>query len=227
MDLNVINNLEELYRIQKNNFKKISVDLEGENLCRNGKIIFIQIFAIELDVVYIIECNYFKKSDIKEVLGPIFNDENIKKYMFDCRCDVDALYHQYGIELKGVIDVQLYEVGYRIFFGQNNKYYHGLAKILRDYKQKLGLREYHLDIKEKISNRFREKNFQLDIHDNEVLEYLLIDILYLEKLYFIFHPNNSFFDIIENKIKNETKNRQNIWKLDNFVNNKSMAISVI
>ena len=92
-------------------YNAISIDLEGNNLCRTGQIYTIQIFIPSLNEAYIFDCRKLEKSYVIQCFQNILADNNIKKYIFDCRSDADALYHQYGLRLNNVIDVQLYEAG--------------------------------------------------------------------------------------------------------------------
>ena len=120
MNKTVINNFEDICNfktiIKAYNSNEFALDLEGENLCRDGKINFIQLFFIQIEKIFIFNCSLLGKIEIQNVLKPILENENNLKYMFDCRSDSDALYHQYEIKLKGVIDVQLFEIGYRESF---------------------------------------------------------------------------------------------------------------
>ena len=43
----------------------------------------------------------------------VLEDPRITKLMFDCRVDSDALFHQHGVALRGVFDVQLADVASR------------------------------------------------------------------------------------------------------------------
>ena len=98
------------------------IDLEGEDLSRNGTIAIMQLKVHSIDQVYLVDV---------EVLGaaafstPASNDDNnftmktvlesadIWKIFFDVRNDSDALYSLYGINLAGVQDLQLMEVAAR------------------------------------------------------------------------------------------------------------------
>lgn len=207
---------------------KFSVDLEGDDLSRYGKVNLIQVYAIETNQIYIFECKNLSKKDVKSALRPLCEEKNVAKYMFDCRRDIDALYHQYGIKTKGVLDVQLYEVGFRKSSGfGGNKFYHGLYKILKTYKDQLGLSDAHLSVKEKINKQFKQDKFQLDLSEPEVLEYLKIDIFYLEKLFQIFSAQ-ILSKKIKESIEKETEMRENIWRspMQNAKSEK-MAISAI
>ena len=92
-------------------YSTISLDLEGHNLCRHGEIYTIQVFIPSLQLAFIFDCRKLDKSDVVKCFKRILSDSDIKKYMFDCRSDADALYHQYGLVLNNVIDIQLYEIG--------------------------------------------------------------------------------------------------------------------
>ena len=46
-------------------------------------------------------------------LKAVLEDPKTTKLMFDCRVDSDALFHQHGISLRGVFDVQLADVAAR------------------------------------------------------------------------------------------------------------------
>lgn len=98
--------------VQSSNFSEYSVDLEGQ-LHRDGHIDYITIYIPNEDLSFIFDCNELSHGQIKHVLNRILNNDSIIKYVFDCRSDSDALYHLYDIMLVNVIDVQLYEIGYR------------------------------------------------------------------------------------------------------------------
>ncbi len=206
---------------------EFSVDLEGDNLCRNGKINYIQLYVIQTDQVFIFNCSCLEKSDVKSALGPLFEQKSISKYMFDCRSDVDALYHQYDIKLNGVVDVQLYEIGFRKCNGQQRtRFYHGLYKTLSEYGHQLSITRNQLAIKDRYSMQFKQKNFLLNVNDPDVLEYLRIDIIYLKKLYQIFNSKVGHGNI-RMKIERETESRQNTWMKPHYVNDRTFAISAI
>ena len=37
----------------------------------------------------------------------ILENQAVQKLLYDVRCDSDALYHQYGVRLGGVMDLQI------------------------------------------------------------------------------------------------------------------------
>ena len=211
--------------------KSISVDLEGERLCRNGRITKIQIYLPEKKLLFIFDCSKLNVDELKNVLKPIFESGAIKKYFFDCRADVDALYHQYGINLVNVIDVQLFEIGYRKSIQKNyNTYgenrYSGLYNCLKFWSKRLEITQKELDIKKEICNQFNEKKYDMDLNDEKVKLYLAIDVIYLDKLAKTFSNKIKSKDIIDS-ISAETKKRVDIWQKVEYLSDKSNAISVI
>jgi exonuclease 3'-5' domain-containing protein 1 len=224
-DSNDILNFEK--KLLTNNFREYSVDLEGERLCRHGRILNIQLYIIETNEMFIFECLKLSIPEMKRVLDPIFDNASILKYMFDCRSDVDALYHQYNIKLSGVVDIQLYEIAYRKCNGMGtSRYYNGLFKTLTEYASSIDISEKDLQIKKKYSDQFCQKNYELNLNDIDVLKYLSIDVLYLKKLYVIFNQKIGYGKM-RNKIESETELRQNCWQKGEFVNDRSNAISAI
>ena len=231
MDVKIIGKSEDILdfnnMISMQHSREYSVDLEGDNLSRHGKINYIQIYAVATNKIFIFDCANLEKNEVTRVLSPIFGDASITKYMFDCRLDVDALYHQYGIRIAGEIDIQLYEIAYRKCSGQgNSNYYNGLWKILSAFHSQVGISSADLGIKEKYSKQFKKNNYALDLNDNDVVRYLAIDIIFLDKFFNIFNPKIGNGKIRERIVK-ETENRQNYWQKSEIVNDKSCAISAI
>jgi hypothetical protein len=83
MDITVLNNLEEINKfrqiIENNNLNELSIDLEGDDLCRHGKISFIQLFINQIEKVFIFNCSLLDKTEIKSVLKPILESERCFK----------------------------------------------------------------------------------------------------------------------------------------------------
>jgi hypothetical protein len=82
-----------------------------------------------------------------------------------------------------------------------------------------------LEIKDKINMQHRYKNYEVDLESSEMLKYLLIDVYYLERLFNIFVKRIAAH--LLRKIKEETIRRQDIWKKDSFVNDRSNAVSAV
>jgi exonuclease 3'-5' domain-containing protein 1 len=233
IDFRVVNDQQSLtkFKYQQSSCQSISVDLEGENLCRDGRITVIQIYMPQNNLVYLFDCIKLSKNELTMILKPIFESNRITKYFFDCRADVDALYHQYGINVMNVIDVQLYEIGYRKSvqhrYNQNGlNYYSGLYASLKNWSKRLKITEKELKIKEEFCNRFNEKKYDMDLNEENVKWYLAIDVIYLDKLAKIFSNKIKSNAIVES-ILAETQNRVEIWKKPIFARDNSKAISVI
>ena len=52
-------------------------------------------------------------------LKKLLESEHLLKVTFDCRADSDALWHQYGVRLTNVLDVQVYEQAVRLSDGDS------------------------------------------------------------------------------------------------------------
>jgi ribonuclease D len=205
---------------------EISVDIEGDRLCRHGCINLIQIYMPQVETVFIFDCKVLDLKVLKNSLRPALNSESVTKYMFDCRSDVDALYHQYDISLCKVIDVQLYEVGFRKCTGNQSSYYKGLYATLCEHGTDIGIERSDLEIKKTVGDRFKNKNYNMNLNDEEIIKYLCIDVAYLHKLYSKFRPKIGSGNIYK-KILKETNARENIWKTPIFITDSSRARSVI
>ena len=223
----IINNSSDLYKFTNDSFDELSVDIEGDNLCRDGKIFTIQVFAPKSNKFFLFDCKKLSMDDVRSSLNSVFASNSIKKYFFDCRSDIDALYHQYNIQLNNVIDVQLYEVGFRKCNGiSRTRFYCGLKKTLETYSHEVGVTKYELEIKDKISNQFRSNIYDINLDDQNVLKYLEIDVVYLPKLYNLFFNKIGRGRVFQS-IQTETEQRIKIWMKPVFINSKSNAISAI
>ncbi|XP_070613244.1 piRNA biogenesis protein EXD1 isoform X5 [Erythrolamprus reginae] len=85
-----------------------SIAAEGVNLCRHGKLSWLQIATkhqVFLFDVFVLGAQVFKNG-----LKMILEDPNILKVIHDCRWLSDCLSHQYGIMLSNVFDTQVADV---------------------------------------------------------------------------------------------------------------------
>ena len=88
---------------------------EGLNLSREGKLCVIQVATPKH--VFVIDVCAFPADD-PDLRGALksglefLQDPTILKVMFDPRTDSDALYHQIGVTLNAVLDVQLAKIWY-------------------------------------------------------------------------------------------------------------------
>jgi 3'-5' exonuclease len=98
-------------------------DCEGDDLSRTGALTVATFGSLtsSSSPIYVVDV---------QVLGPntvfskhntsfrtLLEDEQIPKIMFDCRSDSDALFHQYGVRLSGVQDMQILDQAARIMDG--------------------------------------------------------------------------------------------------------------
>jgi hypothetical protein len=198
---------------------EICLDLEGDNLCRYGRITKIQVHMPAKRETFIFDCSSSELSmdQVAQALKPILGSPSIVKYMFDCRADVDALHHQLGIELANVIDVQLWEVGFRKCSGfQNTRYLNGLKKSLRVHQQAIGISDRELAIKEKFSSQFNDKDFTMSMDNVECVEYMMIDVVYLHAMFKLFALQVGRGNVCK-RIENETQQRLSIWRIPVYV----------
>ena len=89
----------------------LAVDCEGDSLSRKGALTVITVATEEK--VYIFDVQKLGQVVFSGGLGEILEDSSREKLMFDCRQDSDALWHQFQVKLKGVLDIQLLEIIYR------------------------------------------------------------------------------------------------------------------
>ena len=110
----------------------LAVDLEGVSMSRVGPVTLLQVAA--RDRVFLFDAQALGTAELferavsvdetdendgpkartaKKTLRGVLEDGQITKLMFDCRVDSDALFHQHGVALRGVFDVQLADVASR------------------------------------------------------------------------------------------------------------------
>ena len=199
-----------------------------------GKINFIQICVVETSSIFIFDMSEFFIAYKHRALNPKFSDDSISKFMFDCRSDSDALYHQLNIKLSGMVHVQLYEIGFRKCMEINNHfmfpisllYYHGLLIVLDENFYQIDVTLKDFCIKEKYKDQLKLEILNVNLDDEEVLRFSAIDVIYLKNLCTYF--NGGISDPkIRSDINDETKNRENYWMNDVFIDSYSKVLSVI
>lgn len=92
------------------------IDVEGECLGRNGSVSLLTVLvypAEGLERVHILDIHilgsaaFHAVGERGKILKNIFEEPEISKVFFDVRNDSDALFTHYGINLRGVWDLQL------------------------------------------------------------------------------------------------------------------------
>ena len=128
----------------------VAFDTEGVDLSREGPLTIITLKRVQMDAptraapAFVIDVQ-----DIGGVraLGPgsrlrrLLESSMVTKLTFDCRTDSDALWHQFGVSLTNVLDLQVLEQGVRIHRGapaprRNGTflpYVSGLSKVSARY----------------------------------------------------------------------------------------------
>uniref|UniRef100_H0X8C8 piRNA biogenesis protein EXD1 n=1 Tax=Otolemur garnettii TaxID=30611 RepID=H0X8C8_OTOGA len=86
----------------------LSVAAEGANVCRHGKLCWLQVATNSR--VYLFDIFLLGSRAFNNGLQMILEDKRILKVIHDCRWLSDCLSHQYGILLNNVFDTQVHEV---------------------------------------------------------------------------------------------------------------------
>jgi exonuclease 3'-5' domain-containing protein 1 len=87
-------------------YKFIAIDLEGVDLCREGRVSIIQITSRE-NFVYLFDITTLKEKAFEHGLKSLLEDVTVGKVFFDLRADCDALFHQFQVHPKNVLDCQI------------------------------------------------------------------------------------------------------------------------
>ncbi|XP_063674245.1 piRNA biogenesis protein EXD1-like [Bolinopsis microptera] len=90
--------------------KILAVDCEGLNLGRNGTLDIISVFSTSRLELFLFDITSVGSQGFDNGLRDLFENPLITKLMFDCRQDTDALYHIFGVNIDGLVDVQLMDV---------------------------------------------------------------------------------------------------------------------
>ena len=115
----------------------LSVDCEGVSLSRTGELCLIQVSAglsyengLRLFHVYLFDVVALGHAAFTTGLADILQAPTPTKLFYDVRRDSEALFHQFGVRLKGVCDMQLLEIANRRARNQNIVYLPGLARLI-------------------------------------------------------------------------------------------------
>jgi hypothetical protein len=113
----------------------ISVDCEGVALSRTGQLCLIQVSTAVHPVtrlfhVFLFDVVALGTAAFTTGLGPLLSKSKPTKLFYDVRRDSESLFHQYGITLAGVCDIQLLEIARRRINNRSVNYLPGLASLL-------------------------------------------------------------------------------------------------
>jgi exonuclease 3'-5' domain-containing protein 1 len=109
------------------------IDLEGNNLSRNGTLSLITILVEPRHTVHLVDITGLGNQAFQiagsdhRTLRSILESEEIVKVFFDIRNDSDALFGLYDIRVSGIEDLQLMELASRNF---SKRHVNGLAKCI-------------------------------------------------------------------------------------------------
>lgn len=143
----------------------VGVDCEGVSLSRTGALCLVQVSTAARPNhngdpkdstyhVYLFDVTALGEAAFDSGLRALLQAPAPIKLFFDCRRDSEALYHQFGVELRGVLDMQLLEVALRRMRNQSIVYLPGLGRLIGDKFSDLDTRL--LTIKDGMSSQYAE-----------------------------------------------------------------------
>lgn len=167
------------------------IDLEGVNLCRIGSISIIQVLVRPVKTTYLIDI-YTLQASAFQVPGPqsdmtfknILEDPKIVKVFFDVRNDSDALFAHFGINLDGVLDLQLMDLATRYSMRIS-----GLAKCIESLSLSPAQKNESQEIKAQgLALFLPEKGGSYQIFNarpmaKAIILYCILDVRYMPQLY--------------------------------------------
>lgn len=84
----------------------LALDIEGVALSRFGEICIVQV-ATRSGQVFLFDVTVLGKEVFNDSLQRVLEAEAIRKLLWDCRSDADALKHVHGVSLKNILDIQI------------------------------------------------------------------------------------------------------------------------
>ncbi|XP_038056124.1 piRNA biogenesis protein EXD1-like [Patiria miniata] len=102
-----------LTRIRDDIGETLSVNCEGEDLSRRGKLSLVCVASALGKYTFLFDIKTLGAKVFDEGMREILEDPGREKLMFDCRQDSDCLWHQYKVKLANVLDLQPIEVIFR------------------------------------------------------------------------------------------------------------------
>ncbi|CAJ2501844.1 Uu.00g046970.m01.CDS01 [Anthostomella pinea] len=165
----------------------IYLDLEGQNLSRNGTLLLLIVLVYPAQVTKIIDvqelgmltfytCGWTNRKTLKDIL----EDPDISKCLWDVRNDADILYAHYNVRLGGVTDVQLLDNASR---ADDKTYLRGFDLCV-EKDLKLPFMDRHRFAKTKREVRALMPNNILAPRplDDQTMQYCVNDVKYLPLL---------------------------------------------
>ncbi|KAF3008268.1 hypothetical protein E8E14_002313 [Neopestalotiopsis sp. 37M] len=195
------------------------IDLEGDNLGRNGTICILQIFDEIKDFTWLVDVLTLGRSafdikgstDLRPTLRLILGEPQIAKVFYDLRNDSDALFAHFGIKLQNVHDLQYMEVVTRKPWDQKT-WLVGMAQCIQEHLD-IGIDERRRILNTKRLGRklfspeqggsfavFKQRPLPMLIQ-----EYCVADVKYMAPLWC--HYNNSMAEHDWKRVKAGSRQR--------------------
>ena len=111
----------------------LAVDCEGVNLSRDGTITIITVAT--RNKVFLFDVQQLGGVVFDAGLREILEDPTILKLTFDCRKDSDALLHLFGVQMRGVLDLQLMVAMLYVKSNSRVVYFQKYAHVLKKYSE--------------------------------------------------------------------------------------------
>ncbi|EMC97242.1 hypothetical protein BAUCODRAFT_47352, partial [Baudoinia panamericana UAMH 10762] len=203
---------------------RMYVDLEGNNLSRNGTLSLVTILLVPEKEVYLVDVTTLEHDAFTtagtngRTLKSVLESTNIVKVFFDIRNDSDALFGLYGIRVAGIEDLQLMELASRSFSKRN---VNGLARCIeRDGSIELSKRNEWQIIKDQGKRLFDpDRGGSYAVFDQrplskEILQYCTQDVKFMPHLREVYRRR--LCDAWWRKIEEETNARIQLSQSPSF-----------
>lgn len=101
---------------------EVAFDSEGMQLGRCGPLTVATFSGIDTDDIFVVDVQVLGGDQVFAEQTPsirsILENPEVKKITFDCRNDSDALLHQFGVKLRGTVELQVLDQAVRIQNGE-------------------------------------------------------------------------------------------------------------
>ncbi|KAK8073094.1 hypothetical protein PG996_006442 [Apiospora saccharicola] len=172
---------------------ELYADIEGQRLSRHGAISLIVIYSSSARQAFVLDISILKRAAFKPKGSRGLNIQQIlqstayRKIFFDVRNDADALFHQFGVALQRVEDLQLIESAARPDNDPSRNRSRGLAKCLETVLSSVEKKEWakskkagHALFDPKSGGSYAV--FEKRPLSPEILAYCVGDVFYLPRL---------------------------------------------
>lgn len=206
------------------------VEFKGRDVSCEGSLSIISIFVRPENKIYLINMHAIDNDDVFSIedstgttLESIFECPVLRKAVFDVRGASNVLFHQHGITLDGIVDIQLMELATR---DGSREFVRGLATCVRN--------DSPLSAEEKLrwqeSNEFRkmifcpeadgcltEQYMETTLH-TEIKDHCAYSLVVLSRLYDVYNARleQGATKFWKTEIRSVTKARINDTKKEEF-----------